>query len=157
VSVRLRPINAPAAAAIQAGRRPEGIRLAPDYPTEFSRDMAAAAGGDSSLGPYFIQRTDDGVVVGEIGGSPIGPGTILIGYAIVPSCWGRGHATAAVLALVELARKLPEAERLVAHTPLERPASARVLEKAGFAFGGELDDEHEGRPIRVKRWERATA
>jgi hypothetical protein len=41
------------------------------------------------------------------------------------------------------------------HTPLDRPASGRVLEKAGFAMVGEEDDEDDGTPIRVLRWELA--
>jgi RimJ/RimL family protein N-acetyltransferase len=95
------------------------------------------------------------VVVGEIGGGFVGPGLVEIGYAVVPSCWGRGHATEAVRALVERARAVPQVERIVAHTPLDRPASGRVLEKAGFAFVREEDDEHEGVALRVKRWELA--
>jgi hypothetical protein len=41
----------------------------------------------------------------------------------------------------------------VALTPLDRPASGRVLEKAGFALAGELDHEHDGEAMRVRRWE----
>jgi len=36
------------------------------------------------LGPYFIHRTSDDVVVGEIGGGLVAPGTAEIGYAIAP-------------------------------------------------------------------------
>jgi RimJ/RimL family protein N-acetyltransferase len=56
---------------------------------------------------------------------------------------------------VRRARAVPEVARLVAHTPLDRPASGRVLEKAGFTPTGEVDDEHEGATIRVRRWELA--
>ena len=66
---------------------------------------------------------------------------------------GRGYATEAVRALVERARALPGVERIIGHTPLDRPASGRVLAKAGFALVGEEEDEHEGVPIRVNRWE----
>jgi hypothetical protein len=42
---------------------------------------------------------------------------------------------------------------VVAHTPLDRPASGRVVEKAGFTPVGEVVDEHEGKAIRAIRWE----
>ena len=81
------------------------------------------------------------------------PGAIEIRYAIVEPSWGRGYATEAVTALIALAREDSRIERLVAHTPLERPNSGRVLEKAGFQFVGETEDSHEGQAITVRRWE----
>jgi RimJ/RimL family protein N-acetyltransferase len=155
VSITLLTISAADGAALRDGRVPGGIQVAPDYPTEFSAGVGAQVGAAGALGPFFLQRSDDGVVVGEIGGGFVGPGLVEIGYAVVASCWGRGHATEAVRALVERARALPQVERIVAHTPLDRPASGRVLEKAGFAFVREEDDEHEGVSLRVKRWELA--
>jgi ribosomal-protein-alanine N-acetyltransferase len=71
----------------------------------------------------------------------------------VESCWGRGHATDAVSALVGLAREVERLKRIIAHTPLDRPASGRVLAKAGFVSTGEVEDEHEGEIVRVCRWE----
>jgi RimJ/RimL family protein N-acetyltransferase len=100
-----------------------------------------------------LHRSEDDVVVGEIGGGFVAPGVVEIGYAVVSSCWGRGYATEAVRALVERARAVPEVERIIGHTPLDRPASGRVLEKAGFTLMGEEEDDDEGTPIRVNRWE----
>jgi RimJ/RimL family protein N-acetyltransferase len=102
-----------------------------------------------------VHRAQDEVVVGEIGGGFVSGNTVEIGYAVVASCWGRGYATDAVRTLVDRARDVPAIERIVANTPLDRPASGRVLEKAGFAFVGEADDEHEGAVLRVKQWELA--
>lgn len=155
MSVVLRPISSSAAEALLAGRVPEDVRVAADYPTEFSAGIAPTVGGDSPLGPYFVHRAVDDVAVGEIGSAFIGAGTVEIGYAIVVSCWGQGYATDAVRALVRLAREVPEIERIVGHTPLDRPASGRVLVKAGFTLVGETDDEHEGATVRVHRWELA--
>lgn len=42
---------------------------------------------------------------------------------------------------------------MLAHTPLDRPASGRVLEKSGFALVGEMDDEHDGVTLRARRLE----
>ena len=97
-------------------------------------------------------------MVGEIGGAFVDEeGTIEIGYAVVESQWNRGYATAAVEALVTRAREASEVRRIVAHAPLERPESGRVLEKAGFGLVREMDDEDaEGNVVRVKEWELAT-
>ena len=46
-------------------------------------------------------------------------------------------------------------ERVVAHAPLDRPGSGRVLEKAGFRAGPEREEEHDGTLMRVRRWELA--
>jgi RimJ/RimL family protein N-acetyltransferase len=158
----LRPISAAAAADLRAGRVPFEVRVAEDYPTEFSFGVGQSAGGvgeiagsGPSLGPFFLHRAEDDVVVGEIGGGPVEPGTVEIGYAVVASCWGRGFATEAVRAFVDLARERPQVVRLRGHTPLDRPASGRVLEKTGFTRLGEVDDEHEGVRLRVYRWELA--
>ncbi len=153
-TVVLKPISSRAAEALAAGRAPD-VAVAPGYPTEFSAGVgqAARAAGAAGLGPFFIHRLEDDVVVGEIGAAFVADGTVEIGYAIVPSVWGRGHATEAVRAMVELARRDAAIARVVANTPVDRPASGRVVEKAGFVPAGEHVDEHEGQAIRVIRWE----
>ena len=94
-------------------------------------------------------------MVGEIGATRVEPGVVMTGYAIVASCWGRGYATGAVRALIDRVREASDVDRVVALTPLDRPASGRVLEKAGFRLAAELDHEHDGVPMRVRRWELA--
>src|SRR4051795_13162538 len=108
LAVVLKPISRRAAEALAAGRAPD-VPVAPGYPTEFSarigKNASASASASAGLGPFFIHRVDDQVVVGEIGGAFVAQDVIEIGYAIVPSVWGRGHATDAVRALVTLARR----------------------------------------------------
>jgi RimJ/RimL family protein N-acetyltransferase len=144
-----------AADAILAGDRPGDVLVAQDYPTEFSAGVAQVVGAVGQFGPFLVHRSDDDVVVGEIGGAFVDEqGSIEIGYAIVESQWSRGYATAAVEALVTEARAASEVRRIVAHTPLERPQSGRVVEKAGFAMVREVDDADEaGNALRVKEWE----
>ena len=147
-----------AAEAILAGERPHDVRVADDYPTEFSAGVAGAAlGAEGHFGPFFIQRSEDDIVVGEIGAAFIDDaGTVEIGYAVVESQRGRGYAPAAVEALVAELRDAPEAHRVVAHTPLDRPESGRVVEKAGFEMLRETDDmDEQGNTLRVKEWELA--
>src|SRR5215218_3289497 len=135
----LREVTREAAEAILAGERPANVRVADDYPTEFSAGMAQAVGTDGQF-HYFVHRLEDDVVVGEIGAAFVDDdGTIEIGYAIVESQQNRGYATAAVEALAARMREESEVRRLVAHTPLDRPDSGRVVEKAGFAMMREVD------------------
>jgi hypothetical protein len=59
----------------------------------------------------------------------------------------------------ELVRRLAlraDVARVVAHTPLDRPESARVVEKAGFTFVREVEDTHDGVTLCVKEWELLT-
>ena len=153
MTIVLREIPREAADAILGGKRPGGVRVADDYPTEFSAGMAQAVGIEGQF-HYFVQRLEDDVVVGEIGAAFVDEeGTIEIGYAVVESQWNRGYATAAVEALVAKARETSEVRRIVAHTPLDRPESGRVLEKAGFAMLREMDDTDEAGTVRrVKEW-----
>src|ERR671922_1116023 len=157
MTIVLREITREAADAILAGERPGDARVADDYPTEFSAGVAQVVGGERQFGPFFLHRSADDLVIGEIGGAFVDEeGTIEIGYAVVESEWNRGYATAAVEALVAKARGSSEGRRIVAHTPLERPESGRVLEKAGFAIVREMDDTDEaGNGVRVKEWELA--
>src|SRR6185503_19858651 len=96
----LRDVTREAADAILAGARPANVRVADDYPTEFSAGVAQALGTEGQS-QYFIHRLEDDLVVGEIGTAFVGEeGTIEIGYAVVESHRNRGYATAAVAALV---------------------------------------------------------
>ena len=155
MSVRLRELSGKAAKAILAGNRPTDVRVAQDYPTEFSVGVAQCVGAVGQFGPFFIHRSDDDVVVGEIGGAFVDEqGSIEIGYAVVESQMNRGYATAAIEALVTKARAASEVRRIVGHTPLDRPQSGRVLEKVGFSLVREMDDADEaGNVLRVKEWE----
>ena len=156
MTIVLREVTSEAAEAILAGERPANVRVADDYPTEFSAGMAQAVGTEGQF-HYFVHRLEDDVVVGEIGAAFVDEeGTIEIGYAIVESQQNRGYATAAVEALVAKLREASEVEvrRFVAHAPLERPESGRVVEKAGFAIVREMDDTDEaGNVLRVTEWE----
>ena len=63
------------------------------------------------------------------------------GYALARSHWGRGFASAALKALVDLALAQPGIWRASAFCDVENPASARVMEKAGMSLEG-----------RMRRW-----
>jgi RimJ/RimL family protein N-acetyltransferase len=71
-------------------------------------------------------------LVGSCGLGRRPSGSVEMGYWIARPFWGRGYATEACRALVEIARTLGLPCLEGSHF-LDNPASARVLEKLGFA------------------------
>src|SRR5919197_4189743 len=97
MTIVLRGMTRETAAAILAGERPGDVRVAEDCPTEFSTGMARALGAERQFGPFLVHRSEDDLVVGEVGAAFIDEaGTLEVGYAVVESQRNRGYATAAV-------------------------------------------------------------
>jgi RimJ/RimL family protein N-acetyltransferase len=61
-----------------------------------------------------------------------------IGYWLGEEFWGRGIVTEALIAVTDHAFANHDLCRLFAHVFDWNPASARVLEKAGYAFEGRM-------------------
>lgn len=61
-----------------------------------------------------------------------------VGYWMGLSHWGRGYCTEAVGMLVTFAEEHWDLTRLVGRCVASNPASARVMEKAGFILEGQL-------------------
>jgi RimJ/RimL family protein N-acetyltransferase len=79
---------------------------------------------------FLMMRREDGAALGGVGFG--GTGVVNeLGYALGRPYWGRGYATEGVLAMIEYARDRG-LRALEAFTFIENPASARVLDKAGF-------------------------
>ena len=88
-------------------------------------------------GAYLIESRESGELLGGTGLHFDAPDRATTGYVLARDAWGRGYATEAVRAVVELAHRLG-VERLVAHCHPENVASCRVLEKGGFVREGVL-------------------
>lgn len=73
----------------------------------------------------------DGAVAGNVVSFDQG-GDREVGYWIGRAHWGKGVATAALVAFLRVERRRP----LVAHVATKNAASRRVLEKCGFAVRG---------------------
>ncbi len=126
------------AARMRAGQRDQHWH--PDYPRQDDRDAASMVHGDDPWGPRHITRNFDGVTFGSIGF--FGPPSLTsdpaadevreveMGYGLVPEGRGRGVATEAVRALLELTDAL--GVRVRASVLPENSASLRVLAKCGF-------------------------
>jgi len=83
----------------------------------------------------------DGMAVGGIGlsiGEDVHRHTAEIGYWLGEEFWGRGVMSEVVSAFVNYCFKEFSLNRISAHTYVSNPASARVLEKAGFVLEGRL-------------------
>lgn len=99
------------------------------------RDAEAflASTRDPVLPSFLIfERTDEAPqLVGSCGLGRRPSGAVELGYWIGRAHWGRGFATEASLALIDIARGLGLAQLEASHF-LDNPASSRVLEKLGF-------------------------
>jgi [ribosomal protein S5]-alanine N-acetyltransferase len=83
----------------------------------------------------------DGAAVGGIGihpGQDVHRHTATLGYWLGAEFWGRGIMTEAVVALTDFCFENFPLRRISAEVFANNPASARVLEKAGFTFEGRL-------------------
>ena len=79
---------------------------------------------------FLLIRRQDRAVLGSGGFG--GTGSVAeLGYSLGRAYWGRGYATEAVRAMLDHAGPLG-LRQLDAYSFIDNPASARVLEKAGF-------------------------
>jgi GNAT superfamily N-acetyltransferase len=132
-----------------------GIRVVPGY-LEFEGGLQHSL-GEITVGGVdprwmthlFVHEEDYALVgLGGFKGAPV-DGRVEIGYGIAPSYRGRGLATAAAAALVEIARRRG-VTTVVAHTLAETNPSTRVLCKLDFERKQEVRDV--GAEV-IWRWE----
>ncbi|KAJ5154933.1 uncharacterized protein N7500_010372 [Penicillium coprophilum] len=164
----LRPITDADAAALFAIRsRPEVTEMnSPNTPfksIEETRDWMATkvftSGPSDIIGRSFnyaivdksISKTEE-QVIGSLSFNQVDPFPE-IGYAVHPSCWGKGYATEALQLMLKmwwnLARRTidgedacaAEAEKAFALCEKRNTGSRRVLEKCGFNIVGDFQEE----------------
>ena len=142
--VHLKPVGlADAPMIFEAwGRRPENFTyLTAQVFTEVSDAQAYIAGifqTPQSLAFHVVEPR--GEVDGIVKASVVGH-RAQVGYVVDETFWGRGFATGAVRQLVAVLEADTAISRIWATCALENVASARVLEKNGFA-----------REAVLKRW-----
>lgn len=138
-------------------------------PDLYAAELAPAFGGDEGPAREILAQTIDllardprpdpwGSYVVELDGQPVGvaafksapaaSGEVEIAYMTFPAFEGRGHATATIAALVDVA--IGAGARPIALTLPEENASNRALRRNGFCFAGEVIDPEDG---LVWRWE----
>lgn len=101
---------------------------------------------------FKVTLREDGTIIGDAAfkGPPSDDGWVEIAYGISPAYQGCGLATEAAQALAEFARHSVGVRVVRAHTKHDNMASARVLEKCGFRFVGDVIEPDDG---LVQRWE----
>lgn len=125
------------AAAIADEHILRNLAVVPSPYTLRDAEAYLAAPRDPILPSFLIFERTDGQpgLVGSCGLGRRASGAVELGYWIARAHWGRGFATEAGNALVEIASAL-RLQSLEASHFLDNPASARVLEKLGFESTG---------------------
>lgn len=125
------PLDGDARAAIRDGRG-EGRGWAEGYPTAGDLDVAGLPAAPEPWTQYAIVERSSGLTVGGVGfhREPV-DGSVEIGYGLAPVARGRGIATEAVRALLDVARA-HVGLTVIAETDDGNVASERVLERCGF-------------------------
>ncbi|MHC4250887.1 MAG: GNAT family N-acetyltransferase [Planctomycetota bacterium] len=125
-----------------------GAKTAPEADELFDRILAASP--ERGLLAWAVVDPE-GSPVGHAFLSNLRPGVeVEIGFALLPSAWGRGLGTEVARSLVELARDDFSCTRVLATVDVDHVASRRVLEKAGMSLVAEKTDD-EG-PYHVFEW-----
>ena len=88
-------------------------------------------------GPLLAFARDDGALLGSTGLAFEAPTRAATGYVLARDAWGRGLATEMLAEMVAWAAR-EGVERLHAFCHPDHRASARVLEKGGFALEARL-------------------
>jgi [ribosomal protein S5]-alanine N-acetyltransferase len=107
-----------------------------------TRDALAAYPEGSAWGARLFVAGDPPELVGWGGfKGPPKDGVVELGYEIAAARRGRGLATAATRAMLAEAFADEQVTVVIAHTQAERNASTRVLEKAGFRYDGNAQED----------------
>jgi RimJ/RimL family protein N-acetyltransferase len=110
-------------------------------------------------GPYLIWSRGSGQMLGGTGFGFQTPDEAVTGYVLAKDAWGKGYATEALTAIVQVAPGIA-VKRLTAFCHPQHRASRRVLEKCGFVRDVtcsrqvEFPNLAEGRPQDVLCYEK---
>jgi ribosomal-protein-serine acetyltransferase len=100
-------------------------------------DRVARNWAEQSSFSYAIITLPDGEVIGAASlMTRMGPGVLEIGYWVHSDYTGRGYATAAAVALTQVALSMDTVEKVAIRHDARNRASARVAERAGYVEVG---------------------
>ena len=91
----------------------------------------------------------DAPIIGGIGYGPYGEHPYEFGYWLTPEAWGRGYASEAGRAVLDIARTMGVPHLTAGHY-LDNPASGKVLRKLGFRHHGRATRYARGRGEKVE-------
>jgi RimJ/RimL family protein N-acetyltransferase len=128
---------------LTGARFPEPVDAPPLFDTDLPRIRQILEDGQAS-GPWLFVLRDSGEPVGAGGTSPLGDGTLFLGYSVWPRHQRRGYASEAVSALCAHGLAQPGVTRIRATIPAGHVASERVAERAGLHRVGKDFDPDAG-------------
>lgn len=111
-------------------------RMPHPYGEAEARAFIAAAAERRFGCVHALTLADNGAFVGCAGLNPTDRG-LELGYWIGEPFWGRGYATEAAQALVDLAFRATTIDVLNVSSRVINPASRRVIHKCGFQYAGQ--------------------
>jgi RimJ/RimL family protein N-acetyltransferase len=132
------PEDAPALARAMSDRAiARNLAVVPWPYTLRDAEAFLASPRDPVLPSFLIFERTDGapLLAGACGLGRRPSGAVEMGYWIARPFWGRGLATEACVALIEIARALGLPSLEASHF-IDNPASGRVLDKLGFESRG---------------------
>ena len=134
----------------------DGLReflLGPEVSAGYLEMLRSSPEADIWKHGFALLHRSEGLVVGNAAfvGPPNEVGEVEIAYGVVPSFEGRGYVTQAAEAMTEFAFADKRVVIVIAHTLPKMNASARILEKVGYVFAGEIEHPEDG---LVWRWEK---
>ena len=134
---RLRPDHAPALLVFERENRAFFAATVADrgdaYFAEFdARHQALLDEQEGGTVHFHVLVAEDGAILGRINLVDVADGAAELGYRIAEKAGGKGLATAAVRAVVQLAASEYRLTRLWAGASDRNPASQAVLTRAGF-------------------------
>lgn len=132
------PEDAPALARAMSDRAiARNLAVVPWPYTLRDAEAFLASPRDPVLPSFLIFERTEGapLLVGACGLGRRPSGTVEMGYWIARPFWGRGLATEACIALIDIARTLGFPSLEASHF-VDNPASGRVLDKLGFEGRG---------------------
>lgn len=129
-------------------------RMPYPYTIEDARAFVAMSGAEQAEGrSYALTLAESGAFIG-CAGLDAKEGRLELGYWIGEPFWGRGYASEAAHALVDLAFRTTDIERLDVSCRLTNAASRRVIHKAGFHYSGQAGmNSLAAGPVAIERYE----
>lgn len=112
----------------------------------------------TGTGRWAVQDIDSGNVIGMFSLLPVdgNPGKLHIGYALLPSYWGKGYATILLKQGVNFFFSQYAGTTLYAITRSENVASEKVLQKCGFILMNSFGESENLWALAKNAWLKVT-
>jgi len=127
-------------------------RMPHPYGQREARSFIRAVAEGQAGTAYALTLADSGAFIGGAGLNPKEQG-LELGYWVGEPHWGKGYATEAAHALIDLAFRATSIDRLHASCRVQNEGSRRVIHKCGFQYAGQgmIDSLVAGR-VAVERY-----